>query len=157
MTARPSIWIKEHFPTMCASECNHVSKKRALRRESGTVLLLRACGLGVIAALAAGAAVSSPAQQAAPAAGQSATDTQEDSRAVRTREFLGLGRRPDAKLAAEGAKIFGPSCGFCHGAEARGGSGPDLLRSPVVLDDNRGELVGPTVRDGRPKSGTGEN
>lgn len=150
---RPSIWIKKHFPIMCARKRNHVSKKRALRRGSGTVPLLRACGLGVVVVLAAAAAVPSSAQQAAPAVGQGAAETQEDTRAVRTREFLGLGRIPDAKLAAEGAKIFGPSCGFCHGADARGGSGPDLLRSPVVLDDNQGELVGPTVRDGRPAKG----
>jgi cytochrome c oxidase cbb3-type subunit III len=78
---------------------------------------------------------------------------QEDSRAIRTREFLGLGRMPDAKMAAEGAKIFGPTCGFCHGADARGGSAPDLLRSAVVLDDNQGELIGQTVHDGRPTKG----
>jgi cytochrome c oxidase cbb3-type subunit III len=82
-----------------------------------------------------------------------ATQEQEDSRAIRTREFLGLGRMPDAKMAAEGNKIFGPTCGFCHGADARGGSAPDLLRSSVVLDDNRGELIGQTVRNGRPARG----
>src|SRR5258708_19594406 len=78
---------------------------------------------------------------------------QEDSRAIRTREFLGLGRMPDAKMAAEGARIFGPTCGFCHGTDARGGSAPDLLRSAVVLDDNQGELIGQTVHDGRPTKG----
>jgi cytochrome c oxidase cbb3-type subunit 3 len=78
---------------------------------------------------------------------------QEDSRAIRTREFLGLGRMPDAKMAADGAKIFGPTCGFCHGVDARGGSAPDLLRSSVVLDDNQGELIGQTVHDGRPPKG----
>ncbi len=57
------------------------------------------------------------------------------------------------KMAAEGAKIFGPTCGFCHGTDARGGEGPDLLRSPVVLDDNQGELIGPTVHNGRPSKG----
>src|ERR1700733_2621453 len=88
------------------------------------------------------AATSSPAQE-----------PQEDSRAIRTREFLGLGRIPDAKMAAEGAKIFGPPCGFCHGVDARGGSAPDLLRSSVVLDDNQGEIIGPTVHDGRPAKG----
>ncbi len=78
---------------------------------------------------------------------------QEDARAIRTREFLGLGRIPDATMAAEGAKIFGPTCGFCHGVDARGASGPDLLRSTVVLDDNQGELIGPTVHEGRPAKG----
>ncbi len=80
-------------------------------------------------------------------------DPQEDSRAIRTREFLGLGRIPDANKAAEGAKIFGPNCGFCHGANARGASGPDLLRSATVLDDEQGELVSATVRNGRPGKG----
>jgi mono/diheme cytochrome c family protein len=96
----------------------------------------------------------SKAQQATPdATGKTAPAGQEDSRAVRTREFLGLGRMPDARMAAEGAKIFGPTCGFCHGTDARGGEGPDLLRSPVVLDDNQGELIGPTVHNGRPAKG----
>ncbi len=69
------------------------------------------------------------------------------------RVFLGLGREPDAKLAAEGAKLFGPTCGFCHGANARGGVGPDLLRSSVLLDDNQGEVVGPVIRKGFPDKG----
>ena len=78
---------------------------------------------------------------------------QEDSKAVSTRTFLGLGRMPDAKLAAEGAKIFSSTCGFCHGADARGATGPDLLRSAIVLDDNQGELIGQTVHQGRPAKG----
>jgi cytochrome c oxidase cbb3-type subunit 3 len=96
----------------------------------------------------------SRAQQSAPAASPEATtEQQEDPRGIRTREFLGLGRMPDAKMAAEGAKIFGSTCGFCHGENARGASGPDLLRSPVVLDDNQGELIGQTVHAGRPAKG----
>jgi mono/diheme cytochrome c family protein len=80
-------------------------------------------------------------------------DQQEDARGLRTREFLGLGRMPDAQKAAEGAKIFASTCGFCHGNDARGASGPDLLRSAVVLDDNQGELIGATVHNGRPEKG----
>ena len=79
--------------------------------------------------------------------------TQEDEHAISTHEFLGLGRLPDAKMAAEGSKLFGPTCGFCHGVDARGGSAPDLLRSAVVLDDNQGDLIGPTVHNGRPGKG----
>jgi cytochrome c oxidase cbb3-type subunit 3 len=92
-------------------------------------------------------------QDATPTASPQDTQQQEDPRAIRTREFLGLGRLPDARMAAEGGKIFAPTCGFCHGADARGASGPDLLRSPVVLDDTQGELIGPTVHDGRPAKG----
>lgn len=69
------------------------------------------------------------------------------------RQFLGLGREPDAKVAAEGAKLFGPTCGFCHGANARGGVGPDLLRSSLVLDDDQGEVLGPAIRKGFPDKG----
>jgi cytochrome c oxidase cbb3-type subunit III len=104
--------------------------------------------------LAAAPLVPSRAQQSAPAASQETTTQQEeDPRGIRTREFLGLGRMPDAKMAAEGAKIFGSTCSFCHGENARGASGPDLLRSPVVLDDNQGELIGQTVHEGRPAKG----
>jgi mono/diheme cytochrome c family protein len=99
------------------------------------------------------APVSQPQQTTPAASPKDTTQQEEDSRAISTREFLGLGRMPDARMAAEGAKIFAPTCGFCHGADARGASGPDLLRSPVVLDDNQGELIGPTVHDGRPAKG----
>jgi cytochrome c oxidase cbb3-type subunit III len=125
---------------MCALKRNLVSIKQSLPALWVVALVL----LGVAALRA---------QQTPPAANEGTGETQEDKRAVRTREFLGLGRMPDAKMAAEGAKIFGPNCGFCHGADARGGSAPDLLRSPVVLDDNQGELVGPMVRAGRPSRG----
>jgi cytochrome c oxidase cbb3-type subunit 3 len=110
--------------------------------------------LVAVALLAAAAATPSRAQQAAPPTSeQGTTEIQESTQAVRTREFLGLGRMPDAKMASEGAKLFGPTCGFCHGTDARGGTGPDLLRSPVVLDDNQGEILGPMVREGRPAKG----
>jgi cytochrome c oxidase cbb3-type subunit III len=79
--------------------------------------------------------------------------TQESARATQMRQFLGLGREPDAKVAAEGAKLFGPTCGFCHGVNARGGVGPDLLRSSIVLDDNQGEVLSPVVRKGFPDKG----
>jgi cytochrome c oxidase cbb3-type subunit 3 len=84
---------------------------------------------------------------------QSAKQPQEDARAARTRAFLGLSSAPDAKAAAAGEKLYGPTCGFCHGAKARGGEGPDLLRSSVVLDDDKGELIGTVIRNGRPGKG----
>jgi cytochrome c oxidase cbb3-type subunit III len=133
---------------MCASQRNLVAKKRSIGLSAFPDLWT----CGVVALVLLGVAAL-PAQQPAPAATEGTGETQEDNRAVRTREFLGLGRMPDAKMAAEGAKIFGPNCGFCHGADARGGTGPDLLRSPVVLHDNRGEVIGPTVHEGRPSQG----
>ena len=84
---------------------------------------------------------------------KAAAPTQESVRATQMRQFLGLGREPDAKVAAEGAKLFGPTCASCHGANARGGIGPDLLRSSLVLDDSQGEVVGPVIRKGFPDKG----
>jgi mono/diheme cytochrome c family protein len=71
----------------------------------------------------------------------------------RTREFLGLGPAPDAAAAARGEKLYAPSCGFCHGDRARGAEGPNLVRSAVVLHDEKGELIGPVVSQGRPDRG----
>jgi mono/diheme cytochrome c family protein len=70
-----------------------------------------------------------------------------------TREFLGLGPAPDAVAAERGAKIYAPNCGFCHGDRANGASGPDLVRSPLVLHDEKGELIGPVLLQGRPDKG----
>jgi len=95
----------------------------------------------------------SRAQEEPTAKPASPTGAQENTHAAQMRQFLGLGREPDVKIAAEGAKVFGPTCGFCHGASGRGGAGPDLLRSSVVLDDNQGEVLGPVVRKGFPDKG----
>jgi cytochrome c oxidase cbb3-type subunit 3 len=61
--------------------------------------------------------------------------------------------RPPADPAAveRGKALYGVNCQFCHGADTRGGdSGPSLLRSGTVLDDQHGELIAPVVRGGRP-------
>jgi len=53
-----------------------------------------------------------------------------------------------------GKKTFSANCAFCHGSNAKGGeSGPDLLRSVVVLHDENGEGIAPVVRNGRPDKG----
>jgi cytochrome c oxidase cbb3-type subunit III len=114
---------------------------------------MRKCSLAVAVILVLPPISRSAAQQSTATAGSKNATQQEDSRAISTREFLGLGRMPDATMAAAGAKLFGPTCGFCHGADARGASAPDLLRSAVVLDDNQGELIGATVHEGRPTKG----
>jgi len=60
--------------------------------------------------------------------------------------------RPPADPASveRGKALYGVNCQFCHGADTRGGdSGPSLLRSGLVLDDQHGELIAPVVRAGR--------
>jgi cytochrome c oxidase cbb3-type subunit III len=61
-------------------------------------------------------------------------------------------RKPAEPAAIErGKALYGVNCQFCHGADTRGGDGgPSLLRSGVVLGDDRGERIGPVVRGGRP-------
>ena len=76
-----------------------------------------------------------------------------DDRLQRGREFLGLGAPPDPGAAASGQKLFSASCAFCHGANATGAEGPNLVRSSVVLHDEKGELIGPVIQKGRPDKG----
>ena len=102
-------------------------------------------------------AAPAPSNTASPKTGLS-TDgqraTQRRGGAEGTREFLGLGAPPDAAAAERGGKIYGASCAFCHGAKATGGdTGPDLLRSTLVLHDEKGELVGPVIHNGRVSRG----
>jgi mono/diheme cytochrome c family protein len=75
------------------------------------------------------------------------------SRMQRGRDFLGLAPPADAEATASGQKLFAQSCGFCHGPNATGAEGPDLLRSSVVLHDEKGELIGQVVLKGRPDKG----
>lgn len=52
-----------------------------------------------------------------------------------------------------GHKQFEQSCGFCHGPDATGARGPDLVRSPLVAHDAKGDLIGDVIRRGRPDKG----
>ena len=57
----------------------------------------------------------------------------------------GAKQQADADVAAaaeRGRKEFVQSCGFCHGADATGARGPDLMRSPLVMHDVKGNLIG---------------
>jgi len=71
--------------------------------------------------------------------------------------FVAYPQRPvtDPAAVERGKALYGVNCTFCHGADARGGDGggPNLLRSQIVLDDQRGELVAPVVQNGRVESG----
>lgn len=60
------------------------------------------------------------------------------------------GPKPDPAAVARGQQIFLTNCSFCHAADATGASGPDLLRSPLVLKDQHGEAIAPLIHSGRP-------
>ena len=59
---------------------------------------------------------------------------------------------PDPAIE-RGHKQFEQACGFCHGSDATGARGPDLVRSPLVAHDVKGDLVGDVIRHGRPDKG----
>ena len=60
----------------------------------------------------------------------------------------------DDKASAEsGRKQFEQSCGFCHGADATGARGPDLVRSSLVAHDVKGQQIGEVIHQGRPDKG----
>lgn len=60
----------------------------------------------------------------------------------------------DPEAIERGKQVFSVNCGFCHGSDARGGEGgPNLLRSPLVLNDQNGELISAIVLYGRVDKG----
>ncbi len=69
------------------------------------------------------------------------------------RDFLGLGPPPDQAAAKTGEPLYKQNCAACHGENARGGEGPNLLRSTIVLHDEKGEEIGQVVKNGRPQAG----
>jgi cytochrome c oxidase cbb3-type subunit 3 len=61
----------------------------------------------------------------------------------------------DPAVIERGSTIYGINCRLCHGADLRGGDmgGVNLLRSPLVLNDQDGELIYPVVKNGRNPDG----
>jgi cytochrome c oxidase cbb3-type subunit 3 len=60
---------------------------------------------------------------------------------------------PQDPAVERGHKQFQQSCGFCHGPDATGARGPDLVRSPLVAHDVKGDKIGEVIRLGRPDKG----
>jgi len=71
--------------------------------------------------------------------------------------FVAYPQRPvtDPAAVERGKALFSANCGFCHGPDARGGDGggPNLMRSDVVLLDDKGEKIGPVILSGRQDKG----
>src|SRR5499427_8934039 len=64
------------------------------------------------------------------------------------------GQRFDQAAVERGQKMFVAQCGFCHGSKATGGqSGPDLIRSVLVMGDEDGKQLGEFLKEGRPDKG----
>ena len=64
------------------------------------------------------------------------------------------GAKENPAAYERGAKAYTQFCAGCHGATGRGSVGaPDLIRSILVLDDEKGILIAPVLRDGRPDAG----
>jgi len=64
------------------------------------------------------------------------------------------GSKQNPEAVARGATLFAEKCGACHGATAKGTNrAPDLVRSLLVLDDEKGILIAPVIRNGRPDKG----
>jgi len=66
--------------------------------------------------------------------------------------LAGSGQDPAA--FERGGKVFASYCAGCHGRAGKGGPGaPDLIRSVLVLDDEKGILIAPVIREGRADKG----
>lgn len=52
-----------------------------------------------------------------------------------------------------GQALFQKSCAICHGTEAMGGVGPNLVGSSLVRHDDDGDLIAPVIQDGRVDKG----
>lgn len=64
------------------------------------------------------------------------------------------GSKQDPAAVDRGGKAFAAYCAGCHGPAGKGGPGaPDLIRSLLVLDDEKGILIAPVLREGRPDKG----
>jgi cytochrome c oxidase cbb3-type subunit III len=63
----------------------------------------------------------------------------------------GYPQRPpaDPAVVERGRMLYSTNCAFCHGADARGGDGgSNLLRSEIVLNDGKGEMIADVLRTG---------
>lgn len=114
--------------------------------------LARSCLL--FAAISCMAGVSH-AQQPAASSPESGAQGQQTTSDERMRKIWpNLPPNQNAAAVARGRSLFQSNCSFCHGPDASGGNGgPDLIRSVLVNHDEHGNLIGPTIHNGRPGKG----
>jgi cytochrome c oxidase cbb3-type subunit 3 len=87
------------------------------------------------------------------AAAQTPTHNPQAGSAIKKTGTVAASAYPPA-LVQSGGTLFRQDCSFCHGRDAGGGeTGPDLTRSRLVIEDVRGDKIGPVVRIGRPDKG----
>ena len=63
------------------------------------------------------------------------------------------GAPPQDTSSDRGQATFKRTCAACHGEDATGGKGPDLIRSSLVRRDENGDFIGPVITAGRPDKG----
>lgn len=62
--------------------------------------------------------------------------------------------KEDPDSVSRGAQAFAEKCAGCHGATAKGTNrAPDLVRSVLVIEDEKGILISPVLRNGRADKG----
>src|SRR5262245_4900573 len=129
----------------------------------GTTSFVAAAGLlmmTVLVRVGAQAPTTGPAAAPAPAPGARG----QGAPAGGAQQGGGRGRGPatfpaqqrppgDPELIARGRALYDVNCRACHGADLRGGDmgGPNLLRSQIALNDQKGELILPIIKGSLPR------
>ncbi|QNI36736.1 c-type cytochrome [Edaphobacter albus] len=84
---------------------------------------------------------------------QAPSPARQSGRRMDSHTALGLGRLPNAEAAKRGEPLYNQNCAACHGEGARGGIGPNLVRSVLVLHDDDDSEIARVIRGGRPQAG----
>jgi len=107
-------------------------------------------GISLAMAIVATAAARRPQEQEKPATAAAPAATPNAPKPLKKQRHPAP---PPNEEVERGQTQYTASCGFCHGADATGARGPDLLRSPIVAHDVKGNMIGDVVHNGRPDKG----
>lgn len=95
-----------------------------------------------------------PGTQNAPPPPGGAQDSRPPQSSADMRKAAPAQAGQDASAVESGQHLYQANCSFCHGGNAKGGeSGPDLLRSVVVLHDENGNGIAPILHGSRVEKG----